>query len=171
MYIQDRRTNREEKLSFAAGAICSSYGAESVALLRALEWIDDNQAKSATICTDSMSTHKALAIDDWKDAQDWTRKIKEKCYQLESEITILWIPSHCGCDGNEEADRLANEGTKLDQSEIPITYAIAQARVRKRKWEVKHTRARDVYGERKNPKMEIERGWPRTVRTLYARLR
>ena len=171
VYVQDRRGDREERMSFAAGEICSSYGAESVALLRALEWIEEHQVKTATICTDSMSVHKALANDDWKDAQDWLRKIKEKCHQLETKITILWVPSHCGCEGNEVADRLADAGTELDQSEIPITYAIAQARVKKRKWEVQHQRARDTYGERKKPKMEIEKVWPRSVRTLYARLR
>ena len=127
--------------------------------------------RTATICTDSMSVHKALANDDWKNAQDWTRKIKEKCHQLKTDTSILWIPSHCGCEGNEIADRLADEGTKLDQAEIPITHAIAQARVRKRKWEVKHDRAKETYGERKKPKMEIEKSWPRAVRTLYARLR
>ena len=171
VYIQNRTTQEEVKLSFAAGAICSSYGAEGVALLRALEWLEENQVRTATICTDSMSVHKALANDDWKNAQDWTRKIKEKCHQLKTDTSILWIPSHCGCEGNEIADRLADEGTKLDQAEIPITHAIAQARVRKRKWEVKHDRAKETYGERKKPKMEIEKSWPRAVRTLYARLR
>ena len=66
---------------------------------------------------------------------------------------------------------MANEGTKLDQSDIPITYAIAQARIRKRKWEATHERAKEVFGERKKPKMEIEREWPRSVRTLFSRLR
>ena len=83
-----------------------------------------------------MSIHRALANDDWKDAQDWVRKIKELSYILETTVTILWIPSHCGCEGNEEADRLAEEGTKLEQSEVPITFAIAKARVNKRSWSV-----------------------------------
>ena len=43
--------------------------------------------------------------------------------------------------------------------------------MRKRKWEVKHDRAKKTYGARKKPKMDIEKSWPRAVRTLYARLR
>ena len=42
LYIQDRKTQEEVKLSFAAGAIFSSYGAEGVALLRAMEWLEEN---------------------------------------------------------------------------------------------------------------------------------
>jgi len=61
--------------------------------------------------------------------------------------------------------------TKLDQSDVPISYAIAQARIRKRKWEATHERAKEVFGERKKPKREIEREWPRSVRTLFSRLR
>ena len=171
VYIRDRRTDREERLSYAAGEICSSYGAEGVALFRALEWLDTNKPNSATICTDSMSIHKALANDNWKDAQDWVRKIKELSYTLETNVTILWIPSHCGCEGNEEADRLAEEGTKLDQSEIPITFAIAQARVKKRSWSITHERAAETYQDRKRPKFEIEKNWPVNVRSLYQRLR
>ena len=52
------------------------------------------------------------------------------------------MPLHCGCEGNDEADRLADEGTKLDQINIPITFAIAKARVRKRQYEVTHERAK-----------------------------
>ena len=171
VYIKDRRTDQEMRLCYAAGEICSSYGAEGVALLRALEWIQNNKPSSATICTDSMSIHRALANDDWKDAQDWVRKIKELSYILETTVTILWIPSHCGCEGNEEADRLAEEATKLEQSEVPITFAIAKARVNKRSWSVTHERAADMYQGRKRPKFEIERNWPVKVRSLYQRLR
>ena len=52
------------------------------------------------------------------------------------------MPLHCGCEGNDEADRLADERTKLDQINIPITFAIAKARVRKRQYEVTHERAK-----------------------------
>ena len=94
-----------------------------------------------------------------------------KCHKLDGEITVLWVPSHCGCAGNEEADRLADEGTKLNQQEVPITHAIAQARVRKRKWTVEHDRAKEVFGAKRKPKWEVEKAWPRRVRSLYARLR
>ena len=39
------------------------------------------------------------------------------------------------------------------------------------KWTPQHSRARATYQERRNPKSEVERTWPRQVRTLFARLR
>ncbi|GFT16731.1 uncharacterized protein LOC103523915 [Trichonephila clavipes] len=45
-----------------------------------------------------------------------------KCQQLISDIlrshidiAMQWIPSHCGIDGNENADSLAKKGTKIIQ--------------------------------------------------------
>ena len=91
VFVQDRRTGVTERFSYPAGKICSSYGAEGVALLRALELLERRNISTATICTDSLSLQKALANDDWKDAQDWLRKIKEKSYTLRTEVTILVV--------------------------------------------------------------------------------
>lgn len=44
---------------------------------------------------------------------------------------MKWIPSHCGIEGNEEADRLANEGTKEENIEIvPLTYSDAMLSIK-----------------------------------------
>ena len=159
------------KLCWPAGRYCSSYGAEAVAFLRAIEWAEEHCEKSITICTDSLSLHQALEKDDWRDADDWIGKIKEAVYRLEGEVTVLWIPSHCGTLGNEVVDALANDGAKLPQGGIPVTHAIAKARIRKTKWKISHPRAAEMYGDRRSPKMEIESKWSRKVRTLFANLR
>ena len=77
--------------------------------------------------THNLSVHAALKKDCWKDAQDWIRKIKLQCRKLQGQVTLLWVPSHCGVEGNEEADRLVELGTVGDQKEAPITQAIAYA--------------------------------------------
>ena len=39
-------------------------------------------------------------------------------------------------EGNEEADRLAEFGTKEDQKEIPITKSISYAKVKRKMWAI-----------------------------------
>jgi hypothetical protein len=77
VFIDNRRAGTEIHEKFPAGAWCSSYAAESVALLRSLQWLEVNPAETTTICTDSMSLHEALSNGDWKDAQDWIKEIKQ----------------------------------------------------------------------------------------------
>ena len=84
------------------------------------------------ICTDSLSVHAVLKNDDWRDVQEWVRKIKLISRQT-SNVTIIWVPLLCGVDGNEEVDRLADLGTKMDQSQIFVTLTIATEKIRKRK--------------------------------------
>ena len=170
LYVQ-RRDGTEEKMFWPAGRYCASYGAECVAFLRALEWAEENQVTPIAICTDSLSLQQALQRDDWRDADDWIGEIKETAYRWGGEATVLWIPSHCGVTGNEIVDGLADEGTKLPQEGIPVTHATAKARIKRVKWEVKHARAKETFGERRKPKFEVERAWTRSVRSLFSRLR
>ena len=46
---------------------------------------------------------------------------------------ILWVPLHYGVDTIEEADSLADKGTKLKQKDIPITHDIARVGIKKQK--------------------------------------
>ena len=171
VFIQNTRNGSTERMSFPAGEICSSFGAEGVALLRALEWLEMHPVGKTIICTDSLSVHAALKKDCWKDAQDWIRKIKLQCRKLQGIVKLLWVPSHCGVEGNEEADRLAELGTKGDQKEIPITQAIGYAKVKKKRWTITHKRAKTIFRDKLKPKLNIEKTWPRRVQSLYSRLR
>ena len=170
-YIQNRRDDREERLSWPAGIYCSSYGAECVAFLKAVQWAETNGIHSIAVVTDSLSLHQALENDDWRDANDWIGEIKALVFAWGGDITLLWVPSHCKITGNDEADTLAEKGTKLPQVGVPVTHATAKARIRREKWKIGHERAKKVYGERRCPKFEVEKRWPRNVRSLYARLR
>ena len=99
--------------AFSIAVSSAILGAEGVALLRALEWLEMHPVGKTIICTDSLSVHAALKKDCWKDAQDWISKIKLQCSKLQGIVTLLWVPSHCGVEGNEEADktgRVRNEG-------------------------------------------------------------
>ena len=74
---------------------------------------------------------------------------------------MLWIPSHVDIGGNEEADALANA----------LANSTVKARIKRRRWNVEHGRAVEIYEKKRKPNMEVEKKWPQKVRTLYARLR
>ena len=170
VYVEDELGNSIFEASYPAGELCSSYSGEGVAAVRALEWLSSNPA-DATLCTDSLSLHQAMEANQWKDPDPWIKELKTLIRNLPCNITILWLPSHCRVNGNDRADDLAKLGALMQQDEIPVTHKIIKAKIRKRKWQVEHTRACDTYKDRRQPRVEIESRWPPEVRRLYGRLR
>ena len=175
VYIENARKEVVAQESYPAGKFCSSYSGECVAMLEAVKWIENLEqiagSQTVLIASDSMSLAQTLKKDNWKDNDIWIKKIKDKICKLKSEITLLWIPSHCDIEGNERADELANTGTDMSQEFTPVTHKIVKAKIKNRKWVVQHARAAKTYESRRSPKVEIEKKWPRNVRSLYARLR
>ena len=167
-------TNKEGEVlveaSFPAGRRCSSYTAECIAMSKALDWVSDNPGDNVII-SDSMSMFQALKSNNWKDTDLFMREIKDKLAKIEGETTLLWVPSHCEIHGNDKADRLADRGTRLDQSDVPVSQKIVIAKIRGKKWSIEHARAKATYKDRRKPKFDVEKTWPRNVRMLYARLR
>lgn len=177
MLIEDSEGNLVFEASFPAGAKCSSYTGESVAFLEAIRWIHekgkekDEDPGKVLICSDSMSLAQALDKNHWKDMDPWLKRIKEVLYELEPQVTLFWIPAHCNVEGNERADELARRGTEMNQDHTIVTHKIIKAKIKNRRWQVNHQRAKETYQQRYSPKFDVEKKWPRNIRTLYARLR
>ena len=54
-----------------------------------------------------------------------------------AHTTLQWVPAHIGLSGNERADRLAKEGSRLTQPTTPATYEQTKTLLRssfKREW-------------------------------------
>ena len=175
-YAEDANGQAVANRSFPAGLMCSSYTGECVALLEALEWItitaiSEHRPIKVLICSDSKSMAMSLQKNHWKDDDPWLKRIKEKIHQMQSEMTLLWIPSHCDINGNEIADELAKDGTTMDQSRTIVTHKIVKAKIKNRKWKTSHSRASATYKERRLPKYDIEKEWPLEVRMTYTRIR
>ena len=141
-------------------------------MVEALGWIEkeDKQDIIYAIFTDSLSLTTALKMNNWKDGHEWLNVIKKKLNDFQGKLTICWVPSHCNTYGNEKADKLADLGTKCNQDEAPVTFRIVKAKINHRKWVITHERAKNTFGERRQPK-EIEKTWPSNVRRLFTRLR
>ena len=114
---------------------------------------------------------KALETNDWRDTDPWMKRIKLTLHDMQTNIKLLWIPSHCNIPGNDRADELANRGAKLSQNDTITTHGIVKAKIRNRRWKVTHKRAKQTFRDRTSTKAEIECLWPRSTRSLYARLR
>ena len=170
VYIEDNCTGVRHEMMFPAGRLCSSFGAECLAMVEAVRWLTKNPG-TAVICTDSLSMHSALMKNDWRNNTNLIVEIRNLMPSTNGKISLLWIPAHCDLPGNEVADDLAKRATVLQQGETPVSYAIAKARIKRRKWSPKHERAIETYGERRQPRIDIESKWPRSVRSQYARLR
>ena len=63
--VQDQNSNMMYEEWPPTGELYSSFGAESVAHLKALTWINKDP-KSALVYTDSMSLHQALNNKSWR---------------------------------------------------------------------------------------------------------
>ena len=72
--------------------------------------IESERSVSFMILTDSESLVNSLANKTWKVKDEWLLRVKDTLTRINSQVTIMWIPSHCGIEGNERADQLANAG-------------------------------------------------------------
>ena len=157
----------------AAGKFCSSYDGECIAMRAALDWIGGEELSETKylILTDSKSLKVALQNNNWRDTHETIKEIKRRLIENRADVTLCWIPSHCGTTGNERADALANEGTKERQDNTPVTFNIIRSKIRNEKWKIEHERAARTFQDRREPKTDIEAKWPMELRRKYSRFR
>ncbi|XP_044755013.1 uncharacterized protein LOC123313966 [Coccinella septempunctata] len=112
-------TNRGPK-KFKLPSDCSIFTAELIAILQALEYVKKTKITHSIICTDSLSAIQAIL--EIYSKNPIVNNIKDLFTSIDQEHNIcrlIWVPSHCGIAGNEEADRAAKEAS-FDGQEIAI---------------------------------------------------
>ena len=173
IHIRNREGTVLHEENVAAGSLCSSFDGECIAMREATRWINTQpeEQKHFVIFTDSRSLVDTLRKDNWRQSHEWLKAVKEILTTCKQWVTVCWIPSHCGTDGNERADKLASEGTNKDQENAPVTLSIIKSKIRGHKWEFEHQREADTFKERRKPKYDIEKKWPENVRRSYSRMR
>ena len=109
---------RSETICVKGAVYTSSFEEECQALESAAQWITDNCDASSRplIITDSQSLCKALvgherSVDD----------LRARLSSCPATIRIQWVPSHCGIEGNEEADEAANRACLLPGDGRPVS--------------------------------------------------
>lgn len=103
----------------ATGKHCSNYRAETEALIKAVSLIIDSSEAVSTVVflTDARSVLEALTNNKSPDLARAINDLSATC-----NVTLQWIPAHCGITGNEEADHLAKLGAQSEQPDVQVSY-------------------------------------------------
>jgi ribonuclease HI len=182
----------ERRLSRPAGVHCSSYHAELVAIEAALEAVgrefavlcDAEAGAEVRIVTDSRSAVQRLGAGPSDQRSQVTDRIWSTLIRLGRDrgatFTFQWILSHCGLTGNDEADALADAGTRMEQTATNFTLDSARAviaRTLRDRWLTASRRSaeeRDLHFEFVGPRfptMPDEAGLCRRMCVEISRLR
>ena len=124
--------------SMPTGTHCSNYKAELEAIL---ERITPSIPKArAVLLSDSRSV-----LEKSEDSKGEERQYLAKCLgnvvRNTESLVLQWIPAHCRIEGNERADRLAKEGSVLEQIESDLTYREVKSIIKSslnNKWKESH---------------------------------
>ncbi|MCP3851211.1 MAG: reverse transcriptase-like protein, partial [Gammaproteobacteria bacterium] len=108
--------NKEEK-QIKLENYLSITSAELVAILEALKHALGYVGKDIAICTDCLTAIRALQGNRGDKARpDLVKKIKDtlNLHRVRNNniISIIWVPAHQNIEGNERADKIANQGRK-----------------------------------------------------------
>nr|XP_023013900.1 uncharacterized protein LOC111503745 [Leptinotarsa decemlineata] len=92
----------------------SVYTAEMYAIYGAMKHINSTHQLTYVLMTDSLSSLDTLKKIYPKNAM--AAKIKQELYKAQQKgkiVVFIWIPSHVGISGNEEADKLARASINM----------------------------------------------------------
>lgn len=117
----------------------SVYTAEAYAMLQATQHILNSEEERFIIHSDSLSVIQA--IQKPYNRHPTIQRIQDnlhKSIEKNKKITILWIPSHVGVQGNEDVDAAAKRAASLDVVEdVPVPVADIKNHIKnklKQKW-------------------------------------
>ena len=102
------------KLAIPLGKYATVFQAEMYAIRDCICNINSQEESSVAICSDSQAVLKTL-----RGAKTTSNLVKEtilalKALSVSHSVRLLWVPGHCGVEGNEIADVLAKQAACLN---------------------------------------------------------
>ncbi|XP_078041385.1 uncharacterized protein LOC144472301 [Augochlora pura] len=128
--------------SFSMNSKCSVFTAECAAISEAVSLALNNCKNSYVIFSDSLSAITCLNstrinVKTNKYIIDIKQKLATyKAISGKNRIIFMWIPSHCGITGNEQADEMAKEATQEPHNpELGVPFTDFREQFKETMWE------------------------------------
>jgi ribonuclease HI len=115
------------KMFVATGKFSSNFKAEVEALTTAaISILSEKSVKeNVVLLTDALSVISTIKSHRDKNPNELRRAVNQM-FTMFKRFVVQWIPSHCGIPGNEAAEILAKDGSRLPQTDISTTYEEAK---------------------------------------------
>ena len=100
----------------------SIFAAELVAMMVALQWVEDVKPRLVAICSDSFAAITSLVSGNKVSRQDIIYEILASLLRISSVslIVFVWVPAHVGLEANEVVDRLAKQAVKHNEINVQV---------------------------------------------------
>jgi len=101
---------------------------EMAAIKMALENVRqlDQTRRRYAIFTDSLSMIDNLASSRSRSRPNLLSDMIDILHYINSQISVVWVPSHIGITSNQRADRLANMGSKRPHIDIDVGFELQE---------------------------------------------
>ncbi|XP_035984330.1 uncharacterized protein LOC118557933 [Fundulus heteroclitus] len=107
----------------------SVYTGEMLALLLAVQWVEEVRPLKSIICSDSSSSLISLQNNQSDSRPDILIEIQQTLYRINMMglvVNFVWVPAHNEIKGNEMADRMAKESTNKVRVDINVSFGITE---------------------------------------------
>ncbi|XP_016419840.1 uncharacterized protein LOC107749259 [Sinocyclocheilus rhinocerous] len=110
----------------------SVYACEMMAMIIALQWVEEVRPERVVIASDSCAALMSLKCCNSRSREDLLYEILQslfRIHQIHLSVRFVWVPAHVGIDGNEKADKAAKCALKSGNKHININISKSEAKV------------------------------------------